>query len=141
MEELWPDLVDTFRALGDYAGERGVRLGLETMFPPTVEQYVKLIHDIAHPSVGATVDTGHVAWTVPLADRGQPGGVAAHNRNLLAICAGLGDKLLHFHVHDVRTRDWRDHREPGSEGGTLDWARLVSSLKEQGFGGVLALEL
>ncbi|MBM4044649.1 MAG: sugar phosphate isomerase/epimerase [Planctomycetes bacterium] len=139
MEELWPDLLDTYRALGDFGAKHGVRVCIETMWPPTVEQFVRLVHEIGHPFVGACVDVGHVAWTVPQKLRGTAEGVALYNDNLAALVEGLGPKLMHFHVHDVRPSDWRDHRACGT--GCIDWSRLFGLLKGLGYAGSLALEL
>lgn len=36
--DVWPLMLETFRSLGDYAGERGLKIGLETMQPDSVEK-------------------------------------------------------------------------------------------------------
>ena len=141
IEEQWPDLVDTFRRLGDHGEKAGVRIGIETMWPPTVNQYLRLIHDIDHPFVGSTLDIGHVAFAVPRDVQRTPEGAADHNDKLEAVMEGLGEKLFLFHVHDVRMVDWRDHREAGIEGCTVDWPRFVQTLKRVGYRGLLPLEL
>jgi len=141
IEEQWPDLVDTFRRLGDHGERAGVRVGIETMWPPSVEQYLGLIHDIDHPFVGSTVDIGHVAFAVPRELQRTPEGAADHNDKLVAVIEGMGEKLFLFHVHDVRIADWRDHREVGTEGCTVDWPRFVHTLRRVGYAGLLPFEL
>lgn len=58
---------------------------------------------------------------------------------LLEIVEGLGPKLFHFHVDEVRRSDWRDHRTLGS--GLVDWNRLLRYLAQAGYQGMFAVEL
>lgn len=138
LEETWQEMVDTYRGLGDLGARCGVRVCLETMYPPTVEQFAGLIHGIDHPFVGAVIDTGHVAWTVPHPLRGTADGIALYNANLERLVQDLGPKLYHFHVHDVRPEDWRDHRQCGA--GCIDWVRLCRVLDRAGYTGAFPFE-
>lgn len=139
VEESWDEMVTTFRQLGELGAAHGVRVTIETMFPPTVQQFAQLIRDIGHDFVGATVDVGHVAWTVPQELRGKPEGIALYNDNLLALVEALGPRLQHSHLHDVRAADWRDHRAMGR--GCVDWERLFTRLRAADYQGALTLEL
>ena len=138
LEETWQEMVDTFRSLGDVGSEHAVRVCLETMYPPTVESFAEFIHAVNHPFVGATIDTGHVAWTVPQALRGTDEGVALYNDNLNRLLMALGSKVYHFHVHDVRRHDWRDHRECGA--GCIDWERLCATANRIAYAGSFPFE-
>ncbi|NCO41787.1 MAG: hypothetical protein COZ06_13830 [Armatimonadetes bacterium CG_4_10_14_3_um_filter_66_18] len=139
LEETWTEMVTTFRELADVGASHGVRVCVETMYPPTVEQFARLVHEVAHPHFGACLDVGHVAWTVPNELRGTADGVRLYNDNLETLCRLLGPKLFHTHLHDVRQRDWRDHRLCGT--GCLDYPRLMGTLTEIGYNGPLTLEL
>lgn len=135
----WDDLLAVARDLGDYAALLGVTIGVETGFPPDPDDFVQLIQAIAHPAVGATVDIGHVtiASTRPWA--GTPEGVTRANDNIVAMIHGLGDRLVHTHIHDVRYTDWRDHRELGT--GIHDMPRIIAALDDIGYEGALEFEL
>ena len=51
----------------------------------------------------------------------------------------LGSKIQHFHLHDVRQVDWRDHRTAGS--GIIDYDRLFTFLSEMNYEGAFTFEL
>lgn len=139
LEESWDELLAAYRRLGDEAGELGVRLTIETGFPGTVERFAELIHALDHPALGATVDVGHLTGQMPRGLVGQPESVAAYNDLLERHLRSLGDKLWHFHLHDVRAADLRDHRACGR--GLLDYPRLLAVADELGFSGQMVFEL
>jgi sugar phosphate isomerase/epimerase len=142
-KDIWKPMVDTLRALGDHAGRHGIRVGVETMQPPSVQEYAQLIHDVAHPHVGATIDTGHIRGAadlqIPLPRRQQPEARQRYNDVLAQVLDAVGDKLLHFHLTDVRAADWVDHHTVGT--GIVDFARLVATLKKRRFPGLMVFEL
>ena len=143
-EQLWPDLLSVFRQLGDHAAKYRLRLGIETGAPNTVQQYLALIRDINHEFVGGTVDTGHTRGyrqDIGIADedRATAKGAQRYNDVLMQKVEGLGAKLFHFHVDDVRPADWREHRTPGT--GLVDWGRLLGYLSRTGYRGMFAAEL
>jgi sugar phosphate isomerase/epimerase len=139
MEEYWRDMIVVFRELGDLAAERGVRIGIETGFPGTVESYTGLIREIDHPMVGATIDTGHVGYYVDAPLRRTAQGAAALDRCLEEMGTALGRKLFHLHLHDVRLSDWRDHREVGS--GVIGFKAFFALLDRIGYEGLYEFEL
>ena len=55
----------------------------------------------------------------------------------------LGDRLIHFHIHDVRRSDFRDHRGLGNldDNGVVDFPRLTSQLSRTPYNGLWILEL
>ncbi len=143
-EQLWPDLLSVFRELGDHAARFNLRLGIETGAPNTVKEYLDLIRDLKHDYVGGTVDTGHTRLyradiQVADADRATPHGQKRYNDVMMQKVEGLGRKLFHFHVDDVRPTDWREHRALGT--GLVDWQRLLSYLARTGYKGMFAAEL
>jgi sugar phosphate isomerase/epimerase len=139
LEEYWDDMVTTFRALGDRAGEAGVTLTVETGHPTGVETFARLIHDIAHPAVGANIDVGHLVGYLPAELRGTEEGAARYRRLLIEQLDALGDKVFHFHLHDVRLSDFRDHRGVGR--GFLDFGAIMEWCRNAKYGGLWVLEL
>lgn len=143
-EKLWADMLAVFRELGDHAAKYNLRLGIETGYPNTVAGYLRLIREIDHRYVGATVDTGHIKsyrQDIGIADseRETTRGARRYNDVLLEIVQELGAKLFHFHVDDVRPADWRDHRKLGT--GLVDWVRLLQRVSKIGYQGAFAIEL
>lgn len=141
--DIWPQMLDTFRLLGDYADERGIKVGLETMQPNSVKDYTELIFDIDHPAVGATIDTGHIRGStdigLPTEQRDSNEGRRRFNEVLNRIVDILGEKVLHVHLTDVRSSDWRDHRTVGT--GIIDFPRFFESLDRIKYDGLLVFEL
>jgi sugar phosphate isomerase/epimerase len=143
-EQIKPQLVSFFRGLGDHAAKYKMRLGIETGYPSTVKDYLSLIRDIDHDFVGGTIDTGHErAYRMDIgiddSERATEKGARRYNDVLMEIVKGLGPKLFHFHVDDVRPSDWRDHRTLGS--GLVDWTRLLGYLSQVNYRGMFAIEL
>ena len=135
---LWDRLVAACRALGDKAQQLGLRVAVETGYP-VGDAFPRLVHEVGHPAVGACIDVGHLVAAVGRERRNTDHGASAYNDYLLGLVGQLGPKLWHFHVHDVRYDDWRDHREAGT--GILDFAALVARLRECGFSGRFVFEL
>ncbi|HEU5315998.1 MAG TPA: TIM barrel protein, partial [Chloroflexota bacterium] len=84
LEAFWPEMLDVYRRLGDYAlaHGNGVKLGVETGYPEDVRTLARLVLEIDHPAVGATVDVGHVRNSVPKDQWGTPEGVQRLNDDL-----------------------------------------------------------
>jgi len=137
--ECWDEIVNVCRELGDYAAERKVSVAVETGFPAGVEDFIKLIRSINHQAVGAAIDVGHVTSSVAVDLRRTTAGVQKFNDNLIEIISTLGDKVFHFHLHDVRARDWRDHRAAGT--GVIDFPRIFACLLDSGYNRLMAFEL
>ena len=138
-DEYRPEIVDAFRRLGDRAAEAGVTLTVETGHPVGADRFAALIHDINHPAVGANVDVGHLVGYVPAEARGTAEGAELYRQTLMAQLEALGDKVYHFHLHDVRESDFRDHRAVGR--GFLDYAAIVRWCGRAGYEGLFAFEL
>ena len=137
-------LVEQFRRWGDLAAKSGMRLALETGYPRSVPAFTKLIEDIAHPMVGATLDVGHQGQYTELAgiaanQRGSTDAVRAYNDVNLQLVERLGKKLFHLHVHDVDRETWKEHQPMGT--GFVDYTRLIAKLRDIQFDGVLMLEI
>jgi sugar phosphate isomerase/epimerase len=142
-EQALPEMVRLYRELGDYARRRGMRLAIETTRPYRADQFLALIREVAHPNVGACIDTGHVHFFQELSTarrtRQAPESVRAYNDLLNELVAKLGPKLFHLHLDEVRRADWREHFVPGT--GIIDWPRLFTSLAAVKYSDLLVLEL
>jgi len=145
LEDVWPDIIRRFRQWGNIAARGGFKLTIETGYPNSVGDFVRLVKEIGHDAVGATIDVGHqVGYTdfaarVKPAERNTPAGIAAYNDVMHEIIDQLGPKLFHFHVHDVDPKTWKDHRPLGA--GVVDYPRLLRKLKQTGYNGLMIFEL
>lgn len=133
------EAVDLWRRLGDLAGEAGVTVTIETGCPTAIEEFAELVWAIDHPCVGANVDVGHLRALVPAAQHGTDEGAALYNDLLETHVRSLGEKVFHFHLHDIRLTDFRDHRAAGR--GFLDYERLLGVARELDYLGLLVFEL
>lgn len=126
IRDYWQDAVSTLRGLADCAAEHGVRVGVETGYPNSVDDFCGLIEEAGHPNLGACVDVGHVVAYLPAELRGTTEGVARCNDLLMQIVSRLRNKVVSFHLHDVRASDFRNHRAAGR--GIVDFPRLLKHL-------------
>lgn len=137
--EFIEERVAHLRRIGDYAGENGVRIGIENE-GGTCEDYLGLVAAVAHPAVGATLDLGHCAYfqrVLSLTDFGER--AVALNETIRTVVRALGRSLFSLHAHDVRQSDWRDHRCAGS--GVIDYPGLFEDLRRIDYTGLFEIEL
>lgn len=145
LKEAWPEIIQQFRAWGDIAKKGRFRLAVETGYPVSAAEFVRLIKEINHPWVGCAIDVGHQIWyqefkeRVPQAERSTPAGIRAYNDLMHEIIGALGPKIIHFHVHDIDPADWKEHKPIGY--GVIDYPRLVTKLEAINYRGVLVLEI
>ena len=139
------EYLDAIRRWGDRAQKLGVRIAIETGFPPSVAEYTGLIQAVNHANVGATIDVGHqgryaeLTARVQIEDRAKPESIKAYNDTTLAIIDRLGPKVFHFHVHDIDPETWVEHKPMVH--GFVDYPRLFAKLRAIGYTGVLLLEI
>lgn len=142
-QEYWTEMIDTFRDLGDYCTCHKIRLCIETMMPDSFNEFVSLIRDINHPHVGAAIDVGHIGGCDRLSSVRSKfefdEAAKRYNDCLIELVEILGEKNFHFHIHDVRAEDWRDHRQPGT--GIVDFKRLFNILEDINYTRLLTFEL
>jgi sugar phosphate isomerase/epimerase len=145
LDETWPLMIRRFRRWGDRARAGGFRLALETGYPRSVRDFVRLIQEIGHDHVGATIDVGHQSSYAELVsrirpeERGTPKGIKAYNDTTIEIIDKLRSKILHFHVHDIEPNTWKEHQPLIY--GFVDYPRLLRKLHEINYGGVLVFEI
>ena len=145
LDATWPRYLDRFRRWGDRARKLGFRIALETGYPRSVRDFVRLVKEIDHDSVGATIDVGHQSRYAELVarvkpeERATPEGIKAYNETTFAIVEGLGAKVFHFHVHDIDPATWKEHQPLST--GFVDYPRLFQILRRINYQGLLILEI
>jgi sugar phosphate isomerase/epimerase len=141
----WNEYLDLYRRWADRAKQLGMRLTLETMFPRSVSGFVRMIREAGHPNLGCTIDVGHQSRYAELVarvrpeDRATPEGIRAYNDTTIAIVEQLGEKITHFHVHDIDPQTWVEHKPMVH--GFVDYPRLFQVLKKIRYQGRLILEI
>jgi sugar phosphate isomerase/epimerase len=145
LESQWPLMLRRIRRWGDLAQKHRMRIALETGYPQSIRDFVRLVKEVDHPAVGATIDVGHQSRYAELVarvrpeDRATPEGIRAYNDTTLAIIEGLGAKTIHLHVHDIDPATWREHLPLGTN--FVDYKRLFALLNRIGYKGYLIFEI
>jgi D-psicose/D-tagatose/L-ribulose 3-epimerase len=111
------------RSLGEYAAERGVRLGVETLnrfetsFLNTTEQALELIRLVDSPAVGLTLDLFHLG---------------IEEKHVGDALRAAGRHLVHVQVAE------NDRGTPGT--GHLPWSDVAAALHEIDYTGRVVIE-
>ncbi|HEV7217034.1 MAG TPA: sugar phosphate isomerase/epimerase family protein [Chloroflexota bacterium] len=123
--ERWlPRALAAYRAWGDYAAPRGVRVTVEIInryeanWGRTIAEGIAFLAEAGHSNLGLTLDTFHMSIDE---------GVFAE-----AIAAGA-QHIVHVHTADS------NRQAPGA--GNLAFAPLLGALRDNGYAGYLSLEL
>jgi len=133
------ELIAYFRRIGDYALHKGIRVGIENV-GGKYDEYVCLIGSMNHPAIGATIDVGHCAYfTAVRAVENIDERIEVLNEILRRLVNDMGEKLYHFHLHNVRKTDWRDHRSVTN--GIIDFPSLFAATRKIGYSGIFDIEL
>lgn len=116
-------LAGVLRSLGDYAADRGVGLGVETLnrfetsFLNTTQQALQLVEQVEHPAVGLALDLFHLGI-----EEKSPGDALRQ----------AGHHLKHVQVAE------NDRGTPGT--GHLPWTDIAAALRESGYQGRVVIE-
>jgi D-psicose/D-tagatose/L-ribulose 3-epimerase len=111
------------RALAQYAGDRGVKLGVEplnrfeTSFINLATQAVEIVDRVDHPACGIMLDTFHMN---------------IEERSLGDALRAAGPRLCHVHTCE------NDRGAPGS--GHVPWGDVAGALRDIGYDGPLVIE-
>lgn len=122
-EDEWKWGVDSMRQVAEYAGEVGVKLGVEALnrfecyFLNAHEDSARFVLDVDHPACGMMYDTFH--------SNIEEKDVAT------AVKAG-GDKLYHIHISE------NDRSTPGA--GIVRWEENFDAIAQSGYDGWLVIE-
>ncbi len=109
--------VETLKPAAEYAGKRGIVLGLENHggITATAARILEIVTRVDSPSVGINLDTGNF------------------DKNAWAQIEMLAPQAVNVQVKS-EIRDDAGNRVPG------DWQRVIGILKKAGYRGYLALE-
>ena len=113
----------TLRGLGEYAADRGVMLGVETLnrfetsFLNTTAQALELIERVDHASVGLALDVFHLG---------------IEEKHVGDALRSAGRHLVHLQVAE------NDRGTPGT--GSLPWRDVAKALEEIGYTGRVVIE-
>jgi sugar phosphate isomerase/epimerase len=118
--------VTAFRRLGDLAGERGMRIGLENLTVRAVSapyEVLDLVSAIDHPAIGITLDTSHAN---------------VMGLDIPTVIREFGPYLIATHISD-NDGSGDQHLTPGN--GSIDWPPVMHALRQVGYDGLFNLEI
>ena len=118
--------VEAFRRLGDFAGERAIRIGIENMKhqgATTSAELLELLALINHSAIGITLDTSH-ANTSTL--------------NVAQVVREFGPHLVATHISDSNANG-SQHLIPGD--GTIDWPAVMDAFHDVDYRGLFNMEI
>lgn len=116
-------LVDNLRALAEYAGDRGVVMGIEplnrfeTSFINLASQAIEVVDRVDHPSCGIMLDTFHMN---------------IEEKSFGDAIRAAGPRLVHLHSCE------NDRGAPGS--GNVDWSGVAEALQAIDYEGPVVIE-
>ena len=116
-------LVDTLKELAGYAGDHGVRLGIEplnrfeTSFINLAEQAIEVVDRVDNPACQIMLDTFHMN---------------IEEKSLGQAIRAAGPRLIHLHSCE------NDRGAPGS--GNVAWDEVAGALNDIGFDGPVVIE-
>jgi D-psicose/D-tagatose/L-ribulose 3-epimerase len=116
-------LVKNLRPVAEYAGERGVRLGIEpinrfeTNLINTAAQAIEVVDRVDSPACGIMLDTFHMN---------------IEEKRPAAAIRAAGSRLVHFHACGT------DRGTPGAD--HTDWDAIAGALGDVGYDGAVVIE-
>ena len=116
-------LVPNLRSLAEYAGDRGVVMGIEplnrfeTSFINLAAQVIEVVDRVDHPSCAIMLDTFHMN---------------IEEKSLGDAIRAAGSRLVHLHSCE------NDRGAPGS--GNVDWGGVALALKDINYNGPVVIE-
>lgn len=133
IQEVIETAAREYRALADFAGERGARIALEPLSPAlinvesaiwTLGQAMRIVESVDRENFGVCVDFWNI-WQSP---------------NVLEEIRTCGDRVFAVHVSDWRTpRSFADRHVVGQ--GEMPLPDLLQAVHESGYRGAYALEI
>jgi len=125
--------VEALKELGDFAGERNVRIAFEPLSPVNIhtdtavwylDQGLEIVERVANPHVGICIDTWNV-WQTP---------------NLLEVIRQCGDRIALVQLSDWKTpRSTADRYSLGT--GEIPLVPIVRAIRQTGYRGAWVVEI
>lgn len=115
-EMAWRQNIEGLRAICDFAGERGIRIGVENMvnmqfiLGKQPGEILGMIESLERENVGLTLDIGH-----------------ANTNGLVHEFLEDISKVIHVHLHDNKGRS-DEHLSLGK--GSINWKKVIQKLYE-----------
>ena len=122
-KEEWQSGVESMRQTAEYAGERGVKLGVEALnrfecyLLNTHADSARFVREVDHPACGMMYDTFHAN---------------VEEKSITEAVRAGGDKLYHIHISE------NDRSTPGAGG--VNWKENFDAIVESGYDGWLVIE-
>lgn len=126
-EAAWRWFASAVEQTTDYAGKRGVALGIEAIAGHLfhkVDDYHRLRRDLPGVPFKVNFDPSHLE---------------VQGENPARVVDELGDQIVHVHLKDGKGR-FPDFQFPPLGKGTIDFRGLVDGLRRQGYAGAMSVE-
>jgi len=107
------------------AEECGVMLGIENKDERTCGEIQGALQKIQSRNTGITFDVGHAYKCL------------RDNESVVQLVAGLGESIIHTHIHDYTA----DDPHPYVGRGDINWIRIMRAFKAINYRGSLTLEI
>jgi sugar phosphate isomerase/epimerase len=137
-EDAFRSMAEVWRPRIDLAEDLGIKIAFET-FPPNLAYNIptieKAFEAMGSDNIGLNFDPSHAVWQ----------GIDNYR-----IIREFSDRIFHAHAKDteileetlaergVTSKGWWRFRVPGW--GSIDWRRIITSLKASGYDSVLSFE-
>lgn len=111
----WQQSIEGLRAICDFAGEYGIKIGVENMvnlphvFGKQAGEIIGMIESLERENAGLVLDVGH----------------ANTNDNVFEFLENM-DRVIHVHLHDNNGKS-DEHLELGK--GTVNWKEVIPKFK------------
>ena len=133
MREAWKRTKEALKEITDYAGEKGITIGLEfrisvadrtTYIVHKLDDALQMIEDVGAKNLGVLIDVNHAALDLYM--------------TIVEQIEKAGDKLVHMHFSDSPL-GIHQHLPIGE--GKVKWPLIFKTLKKIGYNGWMTLEM
>lgn len=135
MEEAWPVMTYTLKAVLRVAERYGIAIGIEphAMISKTTDGLLRIASLVESPMLRINYDTGNAYLA---------------GEDIYESLERVGSRLVHMHAKDISVEHSDAERGKvtgtpvgcGCGDGVVDWARVISIVRRHGFNGVFSVE-
>ncbi|HWQ52242.1 MAG TPA: sugar phosphate isomerase/epimerase [Bryobacteraceae bacterium] len=135
MEEAWPVMTYTLKAVLRVAERYGIAIGIEphNVISRTTEGLLRIAGLVESPMLRINYDTGNAYLA---------------GEDIYEALERVGSRLVHMHAKDITVEHSDAERGKvtgtpvgcGCGDGVVDWARVISIVRKHGFNGVFSVE-